>query len=192
EARFHLYEPARPRQPERLLRGEGERGGAGRVQAPAARVRREGENSRQCRRLPGPVRARRDGGGLPRAGVVRRGEGRRRGRDHQAAPLRRRSGRTPADEVRPAVSASSAPPPAAPAVWSVLDVIKWTAARFKERALATPRLDAELLVAHVLGLPRVQLYVQFDRPLGPDELAAIRELIKRRQAGECVAYLVGK
>jgi release factor glutamine methyltransferase len=73
-----------------------------------------------------------------------------------------------------------------------LDVIKWTATRFTERGLATPRLDAELLVAHVLGLPRVQLYVQFDRPLAAEELTAIRELIKRRQAGECVAYLVGK
>jgi release factor glutamine methyltransferase len=94
--------------------------------------------------------------------------------------------------VRAAVTTSSAPPPPAPAVWSVLDVIKWTATRFKERGLATPRLDAELLVAHVLGLPRVQLYVQFDRPLAAEELTAIRDLIKRRQAGECVAYLVGK
>ena len=47
-------------------------------------------------------------------------------------------------------------------------------------------------MAHALGLPRLQLYVQFDRPLLPDELAAIRALIKRRQAGESVAYLVGK
>jgi release factor glutamine methyltransferase len=76
--------------------------------------------------------------------------------------------------------------------WTVLDVIRWTAERFGERGLATPRLDAELLVAHVLALPRVQLYVQFDRPLSADELAAIRDLIKRRQGGESVAYLVGK
>jgi release factor glutamine methyltransferase len=81
---------------------------------------------------------------------------------------------------------------APPARWTVLEVIRWTVARFTERDLATPRLDAELLVAHALGLPRVQLYVQFDRPLLPDELAAIRALIKRRQAGESVAYLVGK
>jgi release factor glutamine methyltransferase len=74
----------------------------------------------------------------------------------------------------------------------VLDVIKWTAARFGERGIASPRLDAELLVAQVLALPRVQLYVQSDRPLAVDELAAIRALIKRRQAGESVAYLVGK
>ena len=71
-------------------------------------------------------------------------------------------------------------------------MIKWTAARFTERGLATPRLDAEILIGHVLTLPRIQLYVQSDRPLQADELAAIRELIKRRQAGESVAYLVGK
>jgi release factor glutamine methyltransferase len=86
----------------------------------------------------------------------------------------------------------SSTPEAPPARWTVLEVIRWTVARFTERALATPRLDAELLVAHALGLPRVQLYVQFDRPLVPDELAAIRALIKRRQGGESVAYLVGK
>jgi release factor glutamine methyltransferase len=89
--------------------------------------------------------------------------------------------------------APASPAPAAvPARWTVLDVIKWTASRFAERGLATPRLDAELLVAHVLALPRIQLYVQSDRPLGPEELTAIRELIKRRQAGESVAYLIGK
>ena len=86
-----------------------------------------------------------------------------------------------------------APEASAPPVrWTVLEVIRWTVARFTERDLATPRLDAELLVAHALGLPRLQLYVQFDRPLLPDELGAIRALIKRRQAGESVAYLVGK
>lgn len=58
--------------------------------------------------------------------------------------------------------------------------------------METPRLDAELLTAHALGLPRIQLYLQFDRPLIPPELAAIRELVKRRQAGESVAYVVGK
>ena len=79
-----------------------------------------------------------------------------------------------------------------PARWTVLEVIRWTVARFTERGLATPRLDAEILVAHALALPRVQLYVQFDRPLTATELGDIRALIKRRQAGESVAYLVGK
>src|SRR5436190_285571 len=79
-----------------------------------------------------------------------------------------------------------------PARWTVKDVLLWTTSRFEERGLATPRLDAELLLAHVLALPRVQLYVQFDRPLLPAELAALRDLVKRRQAGESVAYAVGK
>jgi release factor glutamine methyltransferase len=82
--------------------------------------------------------------------------------------------------------------PSSPARWTVKEVLRWTTARFEERGLDTPRLDAEILTAHALGLPRVQLYVQFDRPLLPEELAAIRELVKRRQAGESVAYVVGK
>src|SRR5204863_197001 len=82
-----------------MLRGEGERGGARRVQAPAPRARREGPHPRQRRRLPRPVRARRHRGRLPGAGLVRRRQGRRRPRDHRTAPDRRRSGRTPAHEV---------------------------------------------------------------------------------------------
>src|SRR6185436_7441914 len=76
--------------------------------------------------------------------------------------------------------------------WTVMDVLRWTTSRFEERGLPTPRLDAEILAAHALAVPRVQLYVQFDRPLLPPELAAIRELVKRRQAGESVAYVIGK
>jgi release factor glutamine methyltransferase len=74
----------------------------------------------------------------------------------------------------------------------VIDVIRWTTSRFEDRRIDTPRLDAEILTAHALGISRVQLYVQFDRPLLPDELAAIRGLVQRRQAGESVAYVVGK
>jgi release factor glutamine methyltransferase len=73
-----------------------------------------------------------------------------------------------------------------------MDVIRWTASRFQERGLETPRLDAEIVAAHALGISRVQLYVQFDRPLAAAELGAIRELVKRRQGGEPVAYVVGK
>ena len=94
--------------------------------------------------------------------------------------------------AKPAPAPSPAVPAPVPQQWTVLDVIRWTAARFSERGLPTPRLDAELIVAHVLALPRVQLYVQFDRPLSATELPDIRALIKRRQAGESVAYLVGK
>ena len=73
-----------------------------------------------------------------------------------------------------------------------MSVLRWTTGRFEERRLGTPRLDAEVLIAAALGLPRLQLYVQFDRPLAAPELARIREAVRRRQAGESVAYIVGK
>src|SRR5450432_1149226 len=79
-----------------------------------------------------------------------------------------------------------------PARWTVKDVLQWTKSRFEERGLETPRLDAEILTAQALGVERLQLYVQFDRPLTPPELALIRESVKRRQAGESVAYVIGK
>src|SRR4051812_34200895 len=72
-----------------------------------------------------------------------------------------------------------------------MSVLRWTTSRFEERGISSPRLDAEVLIAAALGVSRVQLYVQFDRPLQPAELAAIRELVKRRQAGQSVAYVVG-
>jgi release factor glutamine methyltransferase len=87
------------------------------------------------------------------------------------------------------------PPAAATApstTWTILQVLRWTTTRFQERGLATPRLDAELLAAHAFGLPRVQLYAQFDRPLEGAELAAFRELVRRRQGGEPVAYITGR
>jgi release factor glutamine methyltransferase len=85
------------------------------------------------------------------------------------------------------------PPPTTPPVrWTVLEIVRWTTTRFSQRGLASPRLDAEILVAHALGISRVQLYVQYDRPLEAAELAGMRELVKRRQAGESVAYIIGK
>jgi release factor glutamine methyltransferase len=57
--------------------------------------------------------------------------------------------------------------------------------------LESGRLEAEILLAHALGCDRVALYTQFDKPLGGAELGSFRELIRRRLAGEPVAYLIG-
>jgi len=76
--------------------------------------------------------------------------------------------------------------------WTVLQILNWTKTFFEKYAVDSPRLDAELLLAHVLGLPRIQLYVQFDRPLDPAERDAFRALIKRRAAGEPVQYILGE
>jgi release factor glutamine methyltransferase len=78
------------------------------------------------------------------------------------------------------------------ATWTTLAVLDWTTKRFTEAGIASARLEAQLLLAHVLQCSRTQLYMNFDKPLGEDELAAYRALIKRRLAGEPVAYLLGE
>jgi release factor glutamine methyltransferase len=77
-------------------------------------------------------------------------------------------------------------------VWTILGVLDWTAQRFTEAGITAGRLEAQLLLAHVLGCTRMQLYTGFDKPLGEAELASYRGLIKRRLAGESVSYLVGE
>lgn len=76
--------------------------------------------------------------------------------------------------------------------WTVLATLEWTTNKFVERNIAGARLEAQLLLAHVLKCTRTQLYMNFDKPLSEDERAAYRGLIQRRLAGEPVAYLLGE
>lgn len=76
--------------------------------------------------------------------------------------------------------------------WSIRRVVAWSAEDFAGRGIESPRLDAELLVAEALGIDRVRLYMDLDRPLDDAELAAIRALVKRRRAREPVAYILGR
>jgi release factor glutamine methyltransferase len=78
------------------------------------------------------------------------------------------------------------------ATWTTLSVLEWTTKRFAEAGIGSARLEAQVLLAHVLGCTRTQLYTGFDKPLAEPELAAYRDLIKRRLAGEPVAYLVSE
>ncbi|HEY4241705.1 MAG TPA: peptide chain release factor N(5)-glutamine methyltransferase [Kofleriaceae bacterium] len=75
-------------------------------------------------------------------------------------------------------------------VWTTLAVLDWTTQRFTTAGIAGARLEAQLLLAHVLRCTRTQLYTQFDRPLTEAERETYRDLIKRRLAGENVAYLL--
>jgi release factor glutamine methyltransferase len=77
-------------------------------------------------------------------------------------------------------------------VWTTLSVLDWTTQKFTDAGIASARLEAQLLLAHVLGCSRVQLYTGFDKPLAESELAGYRDLIKRRLGGEPVAYLLGE
>lgn len=76
--------------------------------------------------------------------------------------------------------------------WTILRVLEWTTARFQRAGLESARLEAQVLLAHVLSCNRVSLYTQFDKPLGPEELSRYRALISDRLAGKPVAYLVGE
>lgn len=80
----------------------------------------------------------------------------------------------------------------APQIWTTLAVLDWTTQRFAEAGIAGARLEAQLLLAHVLKCTRTQLYMGFDKPLADAELAGYRAMIKRRLGGEPVAYLLGE
>jgi release factor glutamine methyltransferase len=76
--------------------------------------------------------------------------------------------------------------------WTPLKLLAWSQEWFAKKGVDSPRLTGELLLSHALGCDRVRLYLDFDKPLGEPELAAFRELVKRRAEGEPTAYLVGR
>ena len=75
---------------------------------------------------------------------------------------------------------------------TVIEVLKAASGHLTKQRSSSARLDSELLLAQTLGIKRLDLYLQFDRPLSDDELGRFRELIRRRGHGEPVAYLVGR
>jgi len=74
---------------------------------------------------------------------------------------------------------------------TVLDVIKRSAEFLDKKGVESPRLQVELLLAHQLGLPRMGLYLNFERVLTPKELVDLREMIKRRGAREPLQHILG-
>ncbi len=73
-----------------------------------------------------------------------------------------------------------------------MELIHCTADFLAQKQIASPRLDAELLLAYLLGVERIQLYMQFDRPLSSQELSQYRQLVRRRAACEPIAYITGE
>ncbi|QDT64509.1 peptide chain release factor N(5)-glutamine methyltransferase [Calycomorphotria hydatis] len=76
-------------------------------------------------------------------------------------------------------------------VWTVRRILTWTTEHLKQHGSDSPRVEAEILLAHARHCPRIQLYTAFDEPLSDEERAQMRDLVKRRAKAEPVAYLVG-
>lgn len=77
-------------------------------------------------------------------------------------------------------------------IWTIKKILLWTTHYFQEHHLDSPRLDAELLLAHVLHKQRIYLYTDFDLIVEPSELSLYREYIKKRVSGISTAAIIGE
>lgn len=89
-------------------------------------------------------------------------------------------------------NSSARPPEKTGPPWTILRLVNWTASYFTSHEIEQPRATAEVLLAHILGLNRIDLYLRYDQPLERDELAYFKSCIKRRVDREPVAYITGE
>jgi release factor glutamine methyltransferase len=75
--------------------------------------------------------------------------------------------------------------------WTIGRLIEWTRAYFQEKGIEQPRLEAEILLAHALGLERIQLYLKYEQEVDEETRGKFRDLVRRRAAREPAKYLVG-
>ena len=76
--------------------------------------------------------------------------------------------------------------------WTLLKLISWAETYFARHGVDSPRLTAEILLGFTLGIRRLDLYLQHDRPLEKEELARFKAVIQRRKNREPVAYITGE
>jgi len=75
--------------------------------------------------------------------------------------------------------------------WTIGELLKVSADYLKQKGIDSPRLSAEILLAHQLHLTRVKLYLQYDQPLTEQEVEGYRSLIRRRLSREPIQYITG-
>jgi release factor glutamine methyltransferase len=75
--------------------------------------------------------------------------------------------------------------------WTIIKLIRWATSYLKSRDIDSPRATGEILLAHALGVKRIDLYLNYDQPLITEELNAFKILLKRRIRREPVAYILG-
>ena len=78
-----------------------------------------------------------------------------------------------------------------PKTWTTKNLLKITTDYLEKKQLESPRLTAEILLAHQLNVDRVTLYLNFDQPLTEKEISGYRSLIKRRLSREPLQYITG-
>ncbi len=76
--------------------------------------------------------------------------------------------------------------------WRIIDLLKVTEEHFKKNNIENPRLNAELLLCNTLGTKRINLYLDFEKPLNEVEITSFREKVKRRLTGEPLQYILGE
>ena len=76
--------------------------------------------------------------------------------------------------------------------WTIQKILNWIVDYLTGKGIESPRLSAELLLSHVVGLKRIELYTRFDKPVSTEQLDHLRDLVKRAGKNEPVAYLVGR
>ena len=77
-------------------------------------------------------------------------------------------------------------------VWTINSLLNWTVNYFKSKNIQSARLDAEVLLSHVLRQERIYLYVHFDEPMEQNELSKFREYVKKRAQHVPIAYIIGE
>ena len=76
--------------------------------------------------------------------------------------------------------------------WTILSIIKWTSDFFRKHDIENPRLEAELIVSHYLDINRMELYLNYNKPLDPSEKKKIKKAIIKRANHEPLQYILGE